>query len=101
MLVMFRENDWSDVDKKFAENCGLKYYSPEDIFPFPKKQEVEITDIKNQELVMMVGYPGSGKTTFSEKNFKKDNYTILHGDILKTQSKIVKALKSELDKGKL
>ena len=29
-----RENDWSDSDKIFAINCGLKYISPEEIFPF-------------------------------------------------------------------
>ena len=95
-----RENDWSDSDKKFSENCNLKYYSPEDIFPFKKKKEIELSNIKEQELVLMVGYPGSGKSTYSEKKFKKDNYVILHGDILKTESKIVKGLKSELDKGK-
>ena len=95
-----RENDWSDVDKVFAERCGLKYYSPEEIFPFPKKQETELTDIQDQELIIMVGYPGSGKTTYSEKVFDKDNYVILHGDDLKTESKIVKALKSEFDQGK-
>lgn len=95
-----RENDWSDVDKVFAERCGLTYYSPEEIFPFPKKQETELTVIQDQELVIMVGYPSSGKTTYTDKHFKKDNYVILHGDVLKTESKIVKALKSELDQGK-
>ena len=95
-----RDNDWSDVDKKFAENCGLKYFSPEDVFPFEEKANVELENIEEQELVLMVGYPGSGKTTYSEKNFNKDNYSILHGDILKTQTKIVKVLKGELDKGK-
>ena len=31
---MGRQHDWSDVDKKFALNCGLTPKTPEEIFPF-------------------------------------------------------------------
>lgn len=95
-----REKDWSDSDKQFAINCLLKFSSPEEIFPFDKIKDVEIKNVTEQEIVLMIGYPGSGKSTYAEKYFKKDNYVILHGDILKTESKMIKALKEELDKGK-
>ena len=48
----------------------------------------------------MVGYPGSGKSTYVAEHFTKPNYTIISGDAYKSvQYKIVKALKSELGKG--
>lgn len=49
-----REDDWSDVDKQFAENI-------------------------NKEIIVMVGYPRIGKTTISE-NFNKDKYVVISDD---------------------
>ena len=95
-----RENDWSDSDKLFAINCGLKYISPEEIFPFKQKKKIKLKYEVGQELVLMVGYPGSGKSTFAKKYFDKNNYVILSGDILKTEAKIVKSLKQNLNDGK-
>ena len=95
-----RENDWSDSDKIFAINCGLKYISPEEIFPFKQKKKIKINYEVGQELVILVGYPGSGKSTFAKNNFDKNNYVILSGDILKTEAKIVKSLKQNLNDGK-
>lgn len=93
-----RENDWSDSDKVFAENCNLKYKSPEEMFPFKKKKEKELVLSDKQELIIMVGYPGSGKSTFVKQ--KINGYLILSGDILKTESKILKQLEKGLDEGK-
>ena len=93
-----RENDWSDSDKVFAENCHLKYISPEEMFPFKKKKEKGLILSDKQELIIMVGYPGSGKSTFAKKKF--NGYLILSGDILKTESKILKQLEKGLDEGK-
>lgn len=96
-----RYGDWSDSDKMFAINCGLKYYSPEEIFPFKpmelKKSSKGFKKIKKQNAIMMIGYPGSGKTTFTEK--LKD-YDVLHGDDFKIESKLKKELKNKLDLGK-
>ena len=50
-----------------------------------------------QEIIIMVGYPGAGKTTYSNDNFDSDHYIILDGDSLKTGPKVVKALKIELN----
>lgn len=95
-----RPGDWSDSDKVFAINSGVNWREPEDIFPFSSNLEVVPKTIKTQEVVLMMGYPGSGKSTYALKHFSKTNYTILHGDAYKSvQYKIVKALKKELSEG--
>ena len=55
--------------------------------------------LQTQELVLMMGFPGSGKTTYV-KNCIPDTYTKLHGDILKTDAKKKKALKIALESKK-
>ena len=105
--AMGRIQDWSDSDKLFALSCGLKYKTPEDLFIIPNKEEnvkntifCNVEPNEKQELVIMVGFPGSGKTTLT-KNFEKySNYSILHGDELKTEAKIIKMLNKELENKK-
>jgi bifunctional polynucleotide phosphatase/kinase len=52
-----------------------------------------------QELIILVGYPGAGKTTFTA-NYKNDKYIILHGDELKTSSKMIKSAILHINNGK-
>ena len=59
-----RKSDFSDSDKVFAENIGIKWYSPEDIFINQKSHIFEIPNIPlsmNPEIIIMMGYPGSWK----------------------------------------
>tara|TARA_B110000208_G_scaffold86_1_gene109 strand:+ start:10276 stop:11712 length:1437 start_codon:yes stop_codon:yes gene_type:complete len=95
-----RSGDHSDSDKLFAEANGLHYVTPEERFPFKIKNPHKLNDVSVQEMVLMVGYPGSGKSTFAAKNFNKPNYIILSGDELKTEKKIIKALTAGLIEGK-
>ena len=106
--AMGRIQDWSDSDKLFALNCGLKYKTPEEFFLIPNKEEnikktvsCNIEPNEKQELVIMVGFPGSGKTTLTNNFEKYSNYSILHGDDLKTEAKISKMLIKELEKKKI
>jgi len=89
-----RKSDFSDSDKVFAENVGMKWYSPEDIFT-NKSETFDIPSIplsNNPEIIIMMGYPGSGKSTVVENICKNDNrYICIAGDIYKTSSKMRKA----------
>lgn len=72
-----RPNDHSDCDLKFAENIGIKILSPEIAFLFESIKKIPKT---TQEIIIMVGFPGSGKTYLSKEIFGKAGYFIAHGD---------------------
>ncbi len=99
-----RVNDWSDSDKLFAGNIGINLKTPEEIFPFEKDTEITSLDIQPldiQEVIILVGYPGSGKSSYTMKMFgENDRYVILSGDVLKTSAKMIKAAKPLLISGK-
>jgi len=117
--AMGRQQDWSDSDKKFAINCGLTWKTPEEIFPFqntivnpktklttveksksPNSPKVKVYGPNCQEVIILVGYPGSGKSTVAKLFEANKHYDVLHGDDLKTESKIKKALKAGIEAGK-
>ena len=92
-----RHDDWSDVDKKFAENIGVRFLAPEEVFPLgviPVKPVTETLESKEKEVVIMVGYPASGKSTIA-KSLK--GYYRVDGDLLGTAPKMVKDAKAHLD----
>ena len=107
-----RKNDFSDSDKMFAENIGIKYIAPEQIFmdtTNTKTNENEtntlhILELKLpniQQLIIMVGYPGSGKTTIARSICDRyKNYIHIYGDICKTVSKTKKAMKEVIKQSK-
>ena len=78
-----RPNDWSDSDLLFANNIGLNIKTPEEMFPYKRRKNVKLDTIDEQEIVVMVGYPGSGKSTVT-KQFP-ERYVVLSSDILKTR----------------
>ena len=90
-----RSSDFSDSDKVFAENIGIPYYCPEQVF----HTKQEITDIPTiplpddglPTLVIMMGYPGSGKSTIAKQLCKQKGYVYIEGDVYKTSVKMIKA----------
>lgn len=101
-----RAADFSDSDKVFAERIGVRaanIYAPEAFFEHEKpktKSPPRVARASTQELVVMVGYPASGKSTITQTVFKPNGYEILESDELKTVAKIRSGLKKALVAGK-
>jgi bifunctional polynucleotide phosphatase/kinase len=88
-----RPQDFSDSDRIFAENINAKIYSPEDFFGI---SEVPAFN-KKRELVVFVGMPGSGKSSYY-KTYLQDHIHI-EQDKLGNRSKVLKELNKALETG--
>jgi bifunctional polynucleotide phosphatase/kinase len=112
-----RSTDFSDTDYKFSLNCMLKFRTPENVFLndeiiIPKIIYPDIFNKKifsdftfeyvnnNKELIIMVGYAGSGKSYISNQINTKYNYIIINQDTLKTKPKCIKMTKELLNQSK-
>jgi bifunctional polynucleotide phosphatase/kinase len=96
-----RPQDFSDSDKLFARNAGIKFYIPEKVFG-----EISIsvqsgpqTD-NSKNMIVMVGMPGSGKSHMSKRISQCCGHIIINQDILKTKNKVMKATQEILHQGK-
>ncbi len=103
--AMGRDIDWSDDDKKFAENVGIQFKSPEEIFPIEIKYELktQLDFPHEKEVIIMVGYPSSMKSSFIKNNLllqQNMKYEIIEGDVLKTLPKILKAAEEKIKQEK-
>lgn len=113
------KKDFSDTDRKFALNIGIKFCTPEELFiedyiektPFTLSGFNPLEFIKNykdkfnynfkprqKELIIMVGFPGSGKSEFVKKYILPHNYIHVNRDICKTQC--INLTKSAMKDGK-
>lgn len=91
--------------RNFAENVGLKFYTPEEFFlrevprPFtrsfepskfiPESAVSEATlqsyaKLNAQDIVLFCGSPGAGKSTFYWKQLEPLGYARINQDLLKT-----------------
>lgn len=101
-----RLNDFADSDLKFAKNVGINFFTPENIFLGRQEEKITIdfdphTLIQNEQIfkfekpekqtvVIFVGFPGSGKTSFYKKHFKPLGFIHINQDALKTKAKCQK-----------
>jgi bifunctional polynucleotide phosphatase/kinase len=109
-----RKNDFSDTDRKFALNTGLEFKLPEQLFlneqvtlplveynvdfsKLNKKSNFNFAP-NNKEMLLMIGYPGSGKSTFVQDYLK--NYVRVNMDTLKTKAKCIKECEKALKDNK-
>ncbi|KAL5017466.1 hypothetical protein ScPMuIL_007055 [Solemya velum] len=114
-----KPKDFSCSDRMFATNIGIDFHTPEEFFlgekeaPFTwgsvdpqkvitinKKRDVSRYVSKKPEMVIMVGFPASGKSSFCRQYLEPKNYTIVNRDTLKTMDKCAKAAAETLKSGK-
>jgi len=115
--AMGRDRDFSSGDYKFALNCKMTAMSPEMYFKgiadslddlyrvkgFNIRDYIKETRIfpdivkHDKELVIMVGSPCSGKSTFVRKYFS--DYKIINQDTLKTKAKCLKMTELTMKEG--
>jgi len=99
-----RKGDWADSDKVFAQNIDLKCYSPEQMFA--TKHETETVEIPrlnlsdSKQVIIMVGYPGSGKSSVAKHICANENFVLIQGDVYKTSTKMIKAALPSIREGK-
>ncbi|PVD23837.1 hypothetical protein C0Q70_17111 [Pomacea canaliculata] len=115
-----KPKDFSCSDRMFAANVGIKFYTPEEFFlgesaakfewgsidpvkflmSVPTTKSKEQHHKKNQELLVLVGVPASGKSTFSKQYFQPNGYVSVNRDTLGTVQKCLKVAREALDSGK-
>ena len=92
----FAPYTWSDSDRKFAEGIGATFGLPNDADYFGSSPPLEGSE--SQELVLLMGNPGSGKST-TGKALAAKGYTHVEQDVTKTKEKSMKAVIAALEKG--
>ncbi|XP_072762871.1 uncharacterized protein F21D5.5 isoform X1 [Anoplolepis gracilipes] len=114
-----KKKDHSSADRLMALNVGLKFETPEEHFLKHKAPRYELpkfnpqnfsqTDdvckpanaklmLQQQEIILMVGSPGSGKSHFA-KNYLKD-YGHVNRDTLRSWQKCIATVEQYLNQGK-
>ncbi|EPX70591.1 DNA kinase/phosphatase Pnk1 [Schizosaccharomyces octosporus yFS286] len=115
-----RPRNHNSTDLKFAENIGIKFDTPEHYFtgePFDRpefssfhpeqflqkhanSQPYEFVPAEHQEIVVLVGYPASGKSTLCQNQIVPCGYERINQDTLKTRARCIKAAVEALENKK-
>ncbi|EJU05701.1 PNK3P-domain-containing protein [Dacryopinax primogenitus] len=117
-----RQGDHSGVDRKFADNVGIRFYVPEEYF---NGRQIKLPPLKGfhprmlpaqlplfapsssallptpavPEIVLFVGPPASGKTSFFRKHFEPFKYQHVNQDTLKTRAKCMQMVEKVVREG--
>ncbi|TFK72591.1 PNK3P-domain-containing protein [Pluteus cervinus] len=116
-----RRGDFAGTDRKWAINLEIPFHTPEEYFlnlsPVPftlegfKVQSLPIPQVSPTsspilpispkcEIVVFVGYPCLGKTSFYRQHFQGAGYVHVNQDTLKTREKCVKLARESIEAGK-
>jgi len=119
------KKDFSCSDRSFAHNIGIGFKTPDEFFLGEKPTikfnwgsidpEVYLKDIEkkgtkefegssiasdSQEMLIFVGMPASGKSSFVKKYLEPKGYVWINRDTLGTPAKCVKGAQKAIDDGK-
>lgn len=115
-----REKDFSCSDRKFAYNARVRFFTPEEwllkkapaAFSWGDMGPADLEKLKaatydrttfhstEKEMIIMVGYPGSGKSTFCKRYLLPHGYVHINRDTLKSLDKCCSVAHAELAAGK-
>ena len=84
-----RQNDHSDSDLEFAKKLNIKFILHEEFFPL-QNTTFDVDKVEQKEIIVMVGFPGSGKSTIANKFTDHIN---IESDTYKTSAKMLKIAK--------
>lgn len=109
--------DFSDSDYKFALNVKISFYTPDELLSQSKRETrkknisypANIANIEHKnypqfspserEVIINSGYPGSGKSYYTNKYIVPHGYKYINQDKLHTFDKCLKELKKALISG--
>lgn len=115
------KKDFSCSDRLFAFNTGIKFFTPEEFFlgwepaqfSFPEFDPKKLDPkgplyepataslvSKSPEMVVAVGYPASGKSSFFKEYMVSKGYVYTNRDTLGTWQKCVSVCEDSLQQGK-
>ncbi|PCH38769.1 PNK3P-domain-containing protein [Wolfiporia cocos MD-104 SS10] len=119
-----RPSDLAGTDRKWALNVGIPFYTPEEYFlelppaPYtltgfhvsslptdlprvtPTSTPIVPLTPNGPEIVLFVGYPSLGKSSFYREHFEPAGYVHINQDTLRTRDKCVKAAQEAVQEGK-
>jgi bifunctional polynucleotide phosphatase/kinase len=92
--AMGRPCDFANTDLLFAKNMNVRAFSPEQIFVSNASvvaPTIHIELLSEPEIIILVGFPGSGKSTIAKHICQNNKYVHIESDIHKTTAKMLKA----------
>ncbi|XP_044137547.1 bifunctional polynucleotide phosphatase/kinase [Bufo gargarizans] len=116
-----KKKDFSCSDRLFALNIGIQFYTPEEYFLGWKKATFQLPTFNpkaldpngrlydpptsslvssSQEVVVTVGFPAAGKSTFVKEHLVSKGYASANRDTLGTWQKCVSACEEAVKNGK-
>uniref|UniRef100_A0A671PL29 Bifunctional polynucleotide phosphatase/kinase-like n=1 Tax=Sinocyclocheilus anshuiensis TaxID=1608454 RepID=A0A671PL29_9TELE len=113
-----KKKDFSCSDRLFALNIGLQFHTPEEYFLGWKPAQFNLPELDpvnnghlydppdasltatKQEVIVAVGFPGSGKSTFFQTHIIPQGYAYVNRDILGSWQQCVSTCERALKEGR-